>query len=123
MPPRSVLSRLLPAQMPIQLAAQRFGLPRSIGLLMVGWGLVAACFAGLTSNPLHLYGLRFLLGAMEAGAFPWSAVHSVVKVFQVQLSADWAQPSADWVVPGCLRMPCFALLARMAHNRQLEPGI
>lgn len=57
-------------QVPIQLAAQRVGLPRAIGLLMVCWGLVATSFAGLTSNPLHLYGLRFLLGFCEAGAFP-----------------------------------------------------
>jgi MFS transporter, ACS family, tartrate transporter len=58
-------------QVPIQLAAQRIGLPRGIGILMVGWGLVATSFAWLSSNPLHLYGLRFLLGFMEAGAFPW----------------------------------------------------
>lgn len=57
--------------MPIQLAAQRIGLPRAIGVLMVGWGIVATSFAGLTSNPVHLYALRFLLGFMEAGAFPW----------------------------------------------------
>ena len=58
-------------QVPIQLAAQRIGLPRGIGILMVGWGIVATSFAWLTSNPLHLYALRFLLGFMEAGAFPW----------------------------------------------------
>ena len=52
-------------QLPIQLAAQRIGLQRAIGAIMVGWGLVALSFAGLTSNPWHLYTLRFLLGAME----------------------------------------------------------
>lgn len=57
--------------MPIQLAAQRIGLPRGIGILMILWGLVATSFAALTSNPAHLYALRFLLGFMEAGAFPW----------------------------------------------------
>lgn len=57
-------------QVPIQLTAQRIGLPRAIGILMVGWGCVATSFAGLTSNPIHLYALRFLLGFMEAGAFP-----------------------------------------------------
>ncbi len=61
----------VPKQVPVQLAAQRYGLPRCIGIIMIGWGAVATAFAGLTSNPLHLYGLRFLLGFMEAGAFPW----------------------------------------------------
>jgi MFS family permease len=62
-------------QVPIQLTAQRIGLPRGIGILMVGWGIVATSFAWLTSNPLHLYALRFLLGFMEAGAFPCMWAH------------------------------------------------
>jgi len=29
---------------------------------MVGWGITATLMAGLTSNPVHLYLLRFFLG-------------------------------------------------------------
>jgi len=57
-------------QVPVQLAAQRVGLPRALGAIMVAWGVIAISFAGLTGRPLHLYMLRFLLGAAEAGAFP-----------------------------------------------------
>lgn len=45
------------------------GAPRWLGLLVVTWGLVAACFAAL-SSPTEFYTLRFLLGVAEAGAFP-----------------------------------------------------
>ena len=43
--------------------AERVGTNRWIGFLTLGWGIVATCMAGLTSNPTHLYILRFLLGA------------------------------------------------------------
>ena len=50
-------------QIPSQLMAERVGTNRWIGFLTLGWGIVATCMAGLTSNPTHLYILRFLLGA------------------------------------------------------------
>jgi hypothetical protein len=53
---------LLHVQIPSQLVAERIGLNRWIGFLMCGWGAVATAMAGLTSNPSHLYVLRFLLG-------------------------------------------------------------
>ena len=49
-------------QIPSQLVAVRVGLPYWIGFLMVGWGITATLMAGLTSNPTHLYLLRFFLG-------------------------------------------------------------
>ena len=49
-------------QIPSQLVAERVGLPYWIGFLMVGWGITATLMAGLTSNPVHLYLLRFFLG-------------------------------------------------------------
>jgi MFS family permease len=61
-------------QIPSQLVAERVGVARWLALLLVCWGAVATSFAGLTSSPTHLYILRFLLGAFEAGTFPamWS---------------------------------------------------
>lgn len=57
-------------QIPVQLLGQRVGLAKTLGAILVAWGLIAISFAGLTSKPWHLYTLRFLLGAAEAGAFP-----------------------------------------------------
>ena len=51
-------------QIPSQLVAERVGLPYWIGFLMVGWGITATLMAGLTSNPIHLYLLRFFLGEL-----------------------------------------------------------
>lgn len=56
-------------QIPSQLAAEKVGTNRWIGFLTLGWGIVATCMAGLTSNPTHLYMLRFLLGALYPCAF------------------------------------------------------
>lgn len=54
---------------PSNMIMVKVGAPRWLGLLVVTWGLVAACFAAL-SSPTEFYTLRFLLGVAEAGAFP-----------------------------------------------------
>lgn len=57
-------------QIPSQLVAERVGLPYWIGFLMVGWGITATLMAGLTSNPVHLYLLRFFLGEQPIPCSP-----------------------------------------------------
>ncbi|KAK9915973.1 hypothetical protein WJX75_006795 [Coccomyxa subellipsoidea] len=88
-------------QIPSQLMAERVGTNRWIGFLTLGWGIVATCMAGLTSNPTHLYILRFLLGAFEAGTFPAMWAH-LTKFYAggPDLAAAWgfigaAQPLAQ----------------------------
>lgn len=54
---------------PSNLALQRFGARRWIGLIMVVWGLLSAALMFAT-GPLSFYLLRFLTGAAEAGFFP-----------------------------------------------------
>ncbi|BDA43829.1 Putative tartrate transporter [Coccomyxa sp. Obi] len=88
-------------QIPSQLAAEKVGTNRWIGFLTLGWGIVATCMAGLTSNPTHLYILRFLLGAFEAGTFPAMWAH-ITKFYAggPDLAAAWgfigaAQPLAQ----------------------------
>lgn len=49
-------------QIPSQLVAERVGIARWLTFLLIAWGVVATCFAGLTSSHVHLYILRFLLG-------------------------------------------------------------
>jgi ACS family tartrate transporter-like MFS transporter len=56
-------------QVPSNLALQRVGARRWIALLMVVWGVISAAMI-LVRGPHSFYGLRFLLGAAEAGFFP-----------------------------------------------------
>src|SRR5450432_46251 len=53
-------------QVPSNLVLQRVGARRWIALLMMAWGVISASMA-LVSGPRSFYGLRFLLGAAEAG--------------------------------------------------------
>lgn len=63
---------------------------------MIGWGAVATAFAGLTNNPLHLYGLRFLLGFMEAGAFPWCGTPLQSSPFRAAFSEATGKRIQSW---------------------------
>jgi len=56
-------------QLPSNLALERFGVRRWISGLMLVWGVIS-CLMILVRGPLSFYGLRFLLGAAEAGFFP-----------------------------------------------------
>jgi ACS family tartrate transporter-like MFS transporter len=56
-------------QVPSNLALQKVGVRRWISGLMVVWGLVSCCMIFIR-GPVSFYGLRFLLGAAEAGFFP-----------------------------------------------------
>lgn len=56
-------------QVPSNLALQRVGARRWIALLMMLWGLISASMI-FVSGARSFYGLRFLLGAAEAGFFP-----------------------------------------------------
>jgi len=62
-------------QLPSNVAAMRVGPRRWLALLMVAWGVAASSFAAIRT-PAQLAGLRFALGAAEAGAFPalWYAL-------------------------------------------------
>ncbi len=56
-------------EVPSNLALQRFGASRWIARIMISWGIISGCMA-LTAGPNSFIGLRFLLGAAEAGFFP-----------------------------------------------------
>ncbi|GFR50773.1 hypothetical protein Agub_g13038, partial [Astrephomene gubernaculifera] len=56
-------------QIPSNLLLRRFGGPAWLAFIIAAWGLAASCFAGMRTAA-HFYGLRLLLGATEAGAFP-----------------------------------------------------
>src|ERR1700710_3148196 len=51
------------------MALERFGARRWIMRIMVTWGIAAAATA-LVTGPWSFIGIRFLLGALEAGFFP-----------------------------------------------------
>jgi ACS family tartrate transporter-like MFS transporter len=56
-------------QLPSNLILEKVGVRRWIFVLMVLWGLVS-CGMIFIRGPKSFYGLRFLLGAAEAGFFP-----------------------------------------------------
>ncbi|KWC91787.1 MFS transporter [Burkholderia cepacia] len=65
-------------EVPSNLALNRFGARLWIARIMITWGIISGAFAFIapiasalgTSNRAVFYGLRFLLGAAEAGFFP-----------------------------------------------------
>src|SRR5579871_6349550 len=56
-------------QLPSNLVLEKVGVRRWISGLMVAWGVIS-CLMILVRGPLSFYGMRFLLGAAEAGFFP-----------------------------------------------------
>lgn len=62
-------------EVPSNLLMQRFGARRWLARIMISWGLMCVLMAAIQS-PLSFYGLRFLLGAAEAGFFPGIVLYS-----------------------------------------------
>jgi MFS family permease len=62
-------------QVPANLVMVRVGFRPWLALLLIGWGVVAACFM-LISSAWSFFLLRLLLGVFESGAFPamWYAL-------------------------------------------------
>ena len=56
-------------QLPSNLVLERFGVRRWISALMITWGVIS-CLMIFIRGPVSFYGMRFLLGAAEAGFFP-----------------------------------------------------
>ncbi len=56
-------------QLPSNLVLEKFGVRRWISGLMVTWGVIT-CLMIFIRGPVSFYGMRFLLGAAEAGFFP-----------------------------------------------------
>ena len=59
------------------MALVRVGGPLWMGIIVTVWGVVAACFAGLSSKAMF-YALRLLLGLAEAGALSSSSLLRLV---------------------------------------------
>ena len=56
-------------QLPSNLVLEKFGVRRWISGLMITWGVIS-CLMIFIRGPISFYGMRFLLGAAEAGFFP-----------------------------------------------------
>jgi sugar phosphate permease len=61
-------------EVPSNLVLYRVGARRWISRIMISWGLVSAAMS-LVTGPYSFYGMRFLLGAAEAGFFPGIAFY------------------------------------------------
>lgn len=56
-------------QLPSNLILEKVGVRRWISGLMIAWGVIS-CLMIFIRGPVSFYGMRFLLGAAEAGFFP-----------------------------------------------------
>jgi MFS transporter, ACS family, tartrate transporter len=56
-------------QLPSNLILEKVGVRRWISALMIVWGVIS-CLMVFVRGPFSFYGMRFLLGAAEAGFFP-----------------------------------------------------
>ena len=56
-------------QLPSNLVLEKFGVRKWISGLMITWGVIS-CLMIFIRGPVSFYGMRFLLGAAEAGFFP-----------------------------------------------------
>jgi ACS family tartrate transporter-like MFS transporter len=56
-------------QLPSNLAVEKFGARRWLGVIIFCWGVISSCTMFIHS-PVGFYALRFSLGAAEAGFFP-----------------------------------------------------
>jgi D-galactonate transporter len=56
-------------EVPSNLVLEKIGARRTFARIMIGWGIVSAATAFVTT-PWMLYVMRFLLGSFEAGFFP-----------------------------------------------------
>lgn len=70
-------------QVPSNLVLERMGARRWIGTLMTLWGVISSAMF-LIHSPGTFYGLRFLLGAAEAGFFP-----GVIYYLRSWFPAEW----------------------------------
>ena len=61
-------------EVPSNLALQKVGARRWIARIMITWGFVTMGMA-LVTGPYSLYGMRFILGAAEAGFFPGAILY------------------------------------------------
>ena len=61
-------------ELPSNMVLYRVGARRWISRIMISWGLVSAAMS-LVTGPYSFYGMRFLLGAAEAGFFPGIAFY------------------------------------------------
>ncbi|OLP58944.1 MFS transporter [Xaviernesmea oryzae] len=99
-------------EVPSNLLLQKIGARRTIARIAIGWGLVCILMSQVTT-PIIFYGLRFLLGAFEAGFFPgvilylthWFPSDRRAKVFgifmsSVALSGVIGGPMAGTVMSG-----------------------
>jgi ACS family tartrate transporter-like MFS transporter len=61
-------------QLPSNFVLEKVGVRRWISLLMITWGVIS-CLMIFIRGPVSFYGMRFLLGAAEAGFFPGIVLH------------------------------------------------
>ena len=95
-------------QLPSMLGARYFGAPCWLAMIMSLWGVVAALFAALCCHRPEditlggFYILRFLLGALESGAFP-SMYYYLALVFEAdELTLYYPRVTVSTAIAGVI---------------------
>jgi MFS family permease len=91
-------------EIPSNLYLARVGLRRTLVRIMILWGLCCAAL-GLMSDAWQFYGLRFLLGAAEAGLFPGMLLYLTYWVPAARRAQFMAMLLASIPVAGVLGGP------------------
>lgn len=86
--------------LPSNLALNRFGPRRWIGLMMITWGIFSTCLLFVTT-PVEFYVLRFLTGMAEAGFFPVSCCTSRAGTRTSVAAGSWHCSCRPFRFPGC----------------------
>ncbi|WP_266064876.1 MFS transporter [Brucella intermedia] len=99
-------------EVPSNLALQKTGARVWIARIMISWGIISAAMA-FVQGPYSLYGLRFLLGAAEAGFFPGALLlftYWLPKEYRGRILAIFVAANA---LAGFLGSPISALLLEL----------
>jgi len=100
-------------QIPSVQCAASVGAPKWLAFIMSSWGLCAALFAFLPEGKLGarlFFGLRLLLGAAEAGAFPTMWLYVSRWCNPDELTLAWCCVAGATAVSGVLGGPLAACL-------------
>jgi D-galactonate transporter len=99
-------------EVPSNLILERVGARRWITRIMVTWGIVSACMM-FVQGKWSFYGLRFLLGAAEAGFFPGIVLYLTYWVPSRHRASIMAMFLTSTAVSGIVGSPLAGLLMEL----------
>lgn len=106
-------------QLPSNLVLHRVGARRWIALLMIVWGVISSSMISVRT-PGGFYGLRFLLGAAEAGFFPGMILYLKTWFPEAARARAVALFMTAGPLSGVVGGPISGMLLSLPHRAGLE---